>query len=244
FIDVNDLNEVNNFVKKQVDGDTYIRYVSEAVRTACQIDDSCEDSEIRKNRKDTDWVFRIGGDELVLMVPNVDDVQLFKIMERIQTRLLVNTNVQDIFSRQRDYTLKKLEKILMELENKGDSMNIRKTIDKMLKNKDYINASDFRQKLIHAGIATEYLLDVVVDVYKANRFYPSVSMGSTYIYPGDNYPQLLERTSEQAYQVKSEFNIRRGMKKDKTGAQKVKSSIEEEKYPEQPFPRIAEPIKL
>ncbi|MCB9026554.1 MAG: GGDEF domain-containing protein [Bdellovibrionaceae bacterium] len=216
FIDLNDLKFVNNFVNKQVDGDSYIRIVSEVVRSVCQMIDykgACSIDGKARKQEDIDWVFRDGGDELVLLVPNVSSSQLVKIMERIREKLLIDTNAHAIFERQRAHTKKMLYNALNRLND-----NIKLKIESLL-GKNFNQFDELKQALLNIDVKNKHLIDLIKNFDTARRLHPSVSMGSAFIGRRDNYNTLKKRTSRQAYSIKADYKRRMGLEPGKYGVE-------------------------
>lgn len=223
FIDINDLNRVNNFVNKQVDGDVYIRTVARAVRGVFNSSYGAETRRLwpkrKKNedgRKDdrSDWVFRDGGDELVLLVSDVNSEQLIQIMQRIQKNLLVDSEIQTVFRRQRAHTQAQLDEVLKSYS---------KTVNLMVKHvlhKVHDSFEDIRAELEVLDITDESLLEYIRAVDTSRRLHPSISMGSAIITNKDTYESLKKKTSQQAYIVKSRYKQLMGLDREKYGVLK------------------------
>jgi GGDEF domain-containing protein len=214
FIDINDLNKVNNFVNKQVDGDNYIRQVGEAVRGVCQSDIvafGCAKGEPLRKHENIDWVIRDGGDELVLLIPNVTPDQLLMIMHRIQDRLLVDTKVKMIFDQQREYTVNELRKVLSKYDTAIASM-----VQHLIM-KSHESFEDLEKELSVLDITHEEIIEHARAFDTANRLHPTVSMGAAFVGSNDNYESLKTKTSKQSYYVKSRYKQRIGLGTAKHG---------------------------
>jgi GGDEF domain-containing protein len=230
FVDINDLNKVNNFGNKQVDGDNYIKLVSQAVRTVFKWEDNAHnetldphhlaesrvsaDSEwgilFDTRKKESalspaarDWVIRDGGDELVILVYDAPAEALIKIMNRIQKLLLQNGEVQEIFDRQRQHTYRELNAELAKQEP-----SVAQIVEDVLSS-SLPNFEAVKDRLYRVGVRDEELLKYVEAVDTAKRLYPSVSIGSAMVGPNSTYASLKTVTSKQAYLVKS--NYKKGM---------------------------------
>ena len=210
FIDINDLGRVNYFDDKQVAGDLYLKRVAESVRLVCA-DADCAVASLPFSLQ-SDWVFRDGGDEIVLMISNVTPEKLQKVLTRIADNLDADQEARALFEKNRT---SKLNKLLKKLRD-NYSLAVVQEVERVLGNQ----YQDFEKtKEAFAIIITQdiELLSIIEEYFTAERLSPTVSMGSVMIGPNDTYVMLKGAASDLAATVKREYKRSIGLDTKKYG---------------------------
>lgn len=246
FVDINDLNKVNNFGNKQVDGDTYIKLVSQAVRTVFKVGDShsiARDSSLYQDEE------RVNGDSEWGMLGDArrkeeSSAVPISIKDPKKARDWVVRDGGDelvilVYDASTEALIKIMHRIQKLLLQNGEVQEIferqrqhtylqlqielskqEASVAQIVENVLSLSLPNFeavKDRLNRLGVNNEELLNFIEAVDTAKRLYPSVSIGSAIVGPNSTYLSLKAGTSKQAYLVKSLYKREMGLDLKKYG---------------------------
>lgn len=186
FIDINHLGKVNYFAGGTQTGDKYLASVSEA---------------LQKSLRPGDYIFKNGGDELVVVLKNKDPKAVKNISQRMITQVDGHPEIRAIFRKE----VKAITDQYKQINNATDVSKIPSSVKSRLSKEELAVAQkDFKK------FKTQKLAELKEEMMDQASYRGSVSIGSTMIRGGDSLASTLSRAEGQATKVKAEYKKRMG----------------------------------
>lgn len=180
FVDVNNLGKTNYFKDGTRAGDDYLRGVGDA---------------IKKSVGGEDMVFKLGGDEIAIVVKSKDP----KVVERVATRVVMNVDrnhdARTVFYGEQVRQAEKYRAVNKAEKLEDVPAEITSNLSKAQAETAKKDFSVFKE---------EYLVRQAEAVREQAKYRPSVSIGST-VGKGDSLEDILQRAEAQATQTKIQY---------------------------------------
>lgn len=186
FIDINHLGKVNYYAGGTQTGDKYLASVSEA---------------LRKTLRPGDYIFKNGGDELVVVLNSKDPKVVKEISQRMVKQVDSHPQIREIFRKE----VKAISDQYKQINNATDISKVPDSVKSRLSKQELAEAQkDFKKfKAKKLSRLKEEMMDQAT--YRG-----SVSIGASIIKEGDELSSVLARAEGQATKVKAEYKKRMG----------------------------------
>ena len=200
FIDANHLGKVNYMQGGTSTGDLYLESVAKS---------------IRENLKSGDMIFNNGGDELVVVLNTKNPLDVKSITQRMSDAVSSNPQVREIFRKEvagLSQTYKDVAKVsrIEDLPTK-----VRDFLTPELRDLAQRDFPQFKKSFLESHM----------EVMKEQSMYKgSISVGASFIRPGEELKAVLTRAEEVAAKVKSNYKAQYGF--DTSKYKSDSSSIE------------------
>lgn len=192
FVDVNNLGKTNYFRDGTKAGDDYLRGVGSAIRDSIGPDD---------------MVFKMGGDELAIVVKSKDPKQVMRTATRVVDNVDRNHDARTVFKTEQKIQAQRYRDVA-KAEKYEDIPEA--TATKLSSSQKESAQKDFGK------FKDEYLEAQKMAVIEQAKYRPSVSIGST-LGKGDNLEEVLQRAEAQATQTKIQYKSEIGLDTSKYG---------------------------
>ena len=200
-IDANYLGKVNYFPGKMIAGDRYMKVIYDAVKA---------------HVRDSDLIYRYGGDEFFLQLDRVSPKEAQEIAERISKAVSESSEANQIFNAQRTALAQRYQAVSKAQEFSQLPTDM---IQGMKPEAREIAQADFGK------FKTDFLAAQKKSIETMAKMHPSISVGSTMVKSSDTVETVVDRTSQQVGIVKGEYKQGMGIDTEgKYGAGSVPTS--------------------
>lgn len=192
FLDVNNLGKTNYFKDGTKAGDDYLRGVGQA---------------IKKSVGDQDMVFKLGGDEIAVVVKSKDPSVVQRVAMRLVKNVDENHDARTVFHAEQVRQADRYRSVNKASHLSDVTEDVASSLSKEQNALASKNFGEFKK---------DYLVKQADAVREQAKYRPSVSIGST-VGNGDDLASVLQRAEEQATQTKIKYKSEIGLDTKKYG---------------------------
>lgn len=198
FIDVNNLGKTNYFANGTKSGDDYLRGVGTAIQDSIRPDD---------------LVFKLGGDEILVLAKTKNPAEVQTISQRIVDAVDSSPTARDVFRSEQILQAENYKNVQRASSLEDVSPSITGKLSAAEKEKAQTNFSQFQQ---------DYLEKQKDRVIEQAKYRPSISVGSAVV--GKNSLEaVLAKVESQATEVKIRYKEDIGLDAQKYGGDAAKN---------------------